>query len=112
MNTLQGASAANGQPVDASLRGLTTNRQTVPAEVAIAKRMRLDIDEIARIVKAAPPTRERSLAITKFREAIMWFSMDLERIGEANPGLVANPYPNSKGPSITVFDRTADGIKM
>lgn len=81
-------------------------------EVAADKDMRKDIDSITQRVKALLPTRERSLAITKLQEATMWLGMDLKRIGEANPGLVRDPYPNGKNPESAVIDPTADGLKM
>lgn len=57
-------------------------------------------------------SRERSLALTKLQEAVMWFGMDLKAIGEENPGYAANPYPNSKNPENTLIDKTADGLKL
>jgi hypothetical protein len=42
----------------------------------------------------------------------MWLGMDLKRIGEENPGLVQNPYPNSKDPTTTKIDPTADSLKL
>ena len=43
----------------------------------------------------------------------MWLGMDLKRINEANPGSgVGNPYPNSKDPSNTKIEPTADGLKL
>lgn len=84
----------------------------VAVEVALDKTLRRDIDEITQRLKALPSTRERSLAITKLQEATMWLGMDLKRIGEANPGLVRDPYPNGKTPENAVIDKTADGLKM
>ena len=65
-------------------------------------------------------SEERSLAIIKLKEAIMWLGMDLKQIGENNPQYVQNPYPNSYGydetrPSVdnsVVIDRTADGLQL
>jgi hypothetical protein len=42
----------------------------------------------------------------------MWLGMDLKRINEANPGASPNPYPNSKDPSNTKIEPTADGLKL
>ena len=54
-----------------------------------------------------PSSRERSLAITKLQEAVMWLGMDLKRLNEADP------YPSSKDPSTgTKIEPTADGLKM
>lgn len=38
--------------------------------------------------------------------------MDLKRINEANHGAIENPYPNSKDPSNTKIEPTADGLKL
>lgn len=81
-------------------------------EIIADKEMRHDIDVLTQRLKAMPPSRERSLAITKLQEATMWLGMDLKRIGEANPGKCPNPYPNSKDPSNTTIDATADGVKL
>lgn len=81
-------------------------------EIAIDKALRRDIDIKIQELKSATPSRERSLAVTKLQEAVMWLGMDLKRIGDENPGYAANPYPNSKDPSTTVIDKTADGLKL
>lgn len=57
-------------------------------------------------------SRERSLAITKLQEAVMWLGMDLKSINEQSPGACENPYPHSKDPSNTKIDPTADGLKL
>lgn len=76
-------------------------------EVMFDKDMRKQIDEILQMVKVAPASRERSLAITKLQEAIMWLGMDLKRLNEPNP------YPSSKDPSTgSKIEPTADGLKM
>lgn len=81
-------------------------------EVVEDKALRRDIDAIIQRVKALPSSRERSLAITKLQEGVMWIGMDLKRIGEINPSLVTNPYPNSKDPSNAKIDPTAGGLKL
>lgn len=75
-------------------------------EVMFNKDMRKQIDEILQMVKAAPASRERSLAITKLQEAVMWLGMDLKRLG------TENPYPESKDPTSLRIEPTADGLKM
>ena len=75
-------------------------------EVMFDKDMRKQIDEILQMVKAAPASRERSLAITKLQEAVMWRGMDLKRLG------TENPYPESKDPTSLRIEPTADGLKM
>lgn len=82
------------------------NDMTHEDEVMFNKDMRKQIDEILQMVKAAPASRERSLAITKLQEAVMWLGMDLKRLGEENP------YPTSKDPSDPTIHPTADGLKM
>lgn len=81
-------------------------------EIIANKELRRDIDAQIQKTKSLPPSRERSLAITKLQEAVMWLGMDLKRINDAAPGAVENPYPNSKDPSNTVIDKTADGLKL
>ena len=51
-------------------------------------------------------SRERSLAMTKIQEAIMWLGMDLK--AQNTP----NPYPQSYNPTSNVIDPTADGLKL
>ena len=76
-------------------------------EVIENKRLRKEIDEKIHQVKNLPPSRERSLAITKLQEAVMWLGMDLKRLGEKNP------YPSSKDPETgTKLEPTADDLKL
>ena len=76
-------------------------------EVIENKRLRKEIDEKIQQVKNLPPSRERSLAVTKLQEAVMWLGMDLKRLGEKNP------YPSSKDPETgTQIESTADGLKL
>ena len=76
-------------------------------EVIENKRLRKEIDEKIQQVKQLPPSRERSLAVTKLQEAVMWLGMDLKRLGEKNP------YPSSKDPETgTTIEPTADGLKL
>lgn len=76
-------------------------------EVLENKRLRQEIDVKIQEVKTLPASRERSLAITKLQEAVMWLGMDLKRLG------TPNPYPSSKDPSTgTVIEPTADGLKF
>ena len=76
-------------------------------EVVENKKLRKEIDEKIQEVKELPASRERSLAITKLQEAVMWLGMDLKRLNETNP------YPSSKDPSTGVtIEPTADGLKF
>jgi len=51
-------------------------------------------------------SRERSIAVTKIQEAIMWLGMDLKDIG------APNPYPHSYDPTSPVVEPTADGLRL
>lgn len=43
----------------------------------------------------------------------MWLGMELKRINDATGAPeTANPYPNSKDPTNTKIDPTADGLKL
>lgn len=76
-------------------------------EIIADKAFRKTIDAIIQEVKDLPASRERSLAITKLQEAVMWLGMDLKRLG------TPNPYPSSKDPSTgSRIDPTADGLKL
>ncbi len=84
---------------------------TVQDEIIADKTLRRDTDAIIQRVKGLTPSRERSLTITKLQEAVMWLGMDLKRINETT-GEGANPYPDSKDPSNTKIEPTADGLKL
>lgn len=76
-------------------------------EVIADKQLRKDIDEKIQEIKNLPPSRERSIAITKLQEGVMWLGMDLKRLNEENP------YPSSKDPSSgDKIEPTADGLKL
>lgn len=76
-------------------------------EIVANKALRKTIDAIIQEVKGLPASRERSLAITKLQEAVMWLGMDLKRLGNENP------YPSSKDPSTgDKIEPTADGLKL
>jgi len=83
--------------------------------VSQTKQFRKDLDGILQRLKLSSipggphpcrASRERSLAVTKIQEAIMWLGMDLKDIGESNP------YPNSYNPASPVIEPTADGLKL
>lgn len=80
---------------------------TYEEEVIANKALRQAIDKNLQDLKDLPPTRERSLSITKLQEAVMWLGMDLKRLGETNP------YPSSKDPNTgTKIEPTADNLKL
>lgn len=89
--------------------------------VAQTKQHRKDLDEVLqRLKRDSDPeytgprspvhfvrrSRERSLAVTKIEEAIMWLGMDLKAQG------TQNPYPNSYNPQSPVIEPTSDGLKL
>ncbi len=84
----------------------------IEQEIVSNKELRRDTDAIIQRVRSLPPSRERSITITKLQEGVMWLGMDLKRINEANPGTIENPYPNSKDPTNTKIEPTADGLKL
>lgn len=83
----------------------TTNENE--AAIKESKELRVSLDaELQKLKTAERKSRERSLAITKLEECIMWLGMDLKAIG------TPNPYPNSYKPENNIVDPTADGLKM
>ena len=83
-----------------------TGTYTTDQEIIADKQLRVELDNMLQKLKELPPSRERALSITKVQEAIMWLGMDLKRIG------TPTPYPNSKDPTNTIVDPTADGLKL
>lgn len=84
---------------------------TVEQTIREVKSLRGDIDMNLQRVKMLNKTREISLVITKLQEGVMWLGMELKRINDLT-GSAENPYPNSKDPSNTIIDKTADGLKL
>ena len=82
------------------------NRIIIDNEVISNKQLRVDLDKQLQELKSLSASRERSLAITKLQECIMWLGMDLKRLNEPNP------YPNSYNPSNDKIEPTADGLKL
>lgn len=85
---------------------------SIEDEIVADKTLRKELDEKIQAVKQLPPTRERSIVITKLQEAVMWLGMDLKRINELSPELCPNPYPNSKNPENLTIEPTADKLKL
>lgn len=78
----------------------------IDGNVQADKYLRVQIDGALQQLKSLPPSRERSLSITKLQEAVMWLGMDLKRLNEPNP------YPNSYKPENATVEPTADGLKL
>jgi hypothetical protein len=83
-----------------------TMEQNIEHEVIANKILRQRLDENLQLLKECPRSRERSIAITKLQESIMWLGMDLKRLNEPNP------YPQSYNPENTHIEETADGLKL
>jgi len=75
-------------------------------EIKSNKTLRKELDGHLQNLKDLNPSRERSLAITKLQECIMWLGMDLKRLGGPNP------YPESYNPDSPVVEPTADDLKL
>lgn len=58
------------------------------------------------------PEEARHIAIarTALEDSVMRLGKALQAIGEANPGLVRDPYPTSSDPVVTTIDATAREI--
>ena len=85
------------------------------SDVSATKQLRKELDETLQNLRKESEnrsSRERSLAITKIQEAIMWLGMDLKAINEETPGSSPNPYPQSYNPESPVIEPTADGLKL
>lgn len=76
---------------------------------AVLQSLKKDCDRSSVPCRAS---RERSLAVTKIQEAIMWLGMDLKAINEENPGSAPNPYPESYNPASPVIEPTSEGLKL
>ena len=76
-------------------------------DIVANKTLRQNLDAELQTLKSLGGSRERSLAITKLQECIMWLGMDLKRLNEPNP------YPSSKDPSTgDKIEPTADNLKF
>lgn len=76
-------------------------------DIVANKTLRQNLDAELQTLKSLNGSRERSLAITKLQECIMWLGMDLKRLNEPNP------YPSSKDPSTgDKIEPTADNLKF
>lgn len=92
---------------DMNLENEEYKKKHLEFEIVGNKQLRKDLDDQLQVLKLKSPSRERSLAITKLEECIMWLGMDLKRLG------AANPYPSSKDPSTgAIVEPTADGLKF
>lgn len=75
--------------------------------IVFNKLVRQEVDIIIQSLKASSrKSPERSTAIRKLTEGVMWIGMDLKDIG------TPNPYPESKNPANTTVEPTADGLKL
>jgi hypothetical protein len=112
--------AATYEPADGALTELARTH------VAITKQLRQDLDGCLQRLKTANGgqpegtmdpsvqrnSRERSLAVTKLQECIMWLGMDLKGLKEAGLSDEPSPYPSSHDPGSGVGEPTAQGLKL
>jgi hypothetical protein len=81
--------------------------ENIEEGIVANKELRVAIDATLQKAKGLPPSRERSLGITKLQEAVMWFGMDLKRLNDGR-----TCYPESYNPSNTIVEPCADGLKL
>ena len=84
----------------------TKNALPLAEEIVQTKQLRIAGDAVIQHIKEMPPSAEKTLAMRKFQEGVMWLGMDLKRLG------TPNPYPNSRDTTNTIVDPTADGLKL
>lgn len=86
---------------------LDIEKQDTDYHIRLTKQYRKDLDAALQSIKSSRrQSRERSLAITKIQEGIMWLGMDLKELG------AKNPYPTSYDPTTVKVEPTADGLKL
>lgn len=79
----------------------------VDPQIRQCKQLRVELDQVLQqLHQCISINRERSLAITKLQESIIWLGMELKALG------TPNPYPNSYKPENNIVDPTADGLKL
>lgn len=77
------------------------------SEIVKTKQLRKDIDEILQRTKDLSSTRERSFAVMKLKEVIIWLGMHLETLNNSDS------YSENKDPkSKNYVAPTADNLKM
>jgi hypothetical protein len=92
-------------PAQEQMPGSTVN--IIDWEIMQSKLWRVELDTTLQKLKGSSrKSRERSIAVTKIQEAIMWLGMDLKDLGGPNP------YPESYNPSNAVVEKTADNLKL
>lgn len=74
-------------------------------KIVEVKKYRVEIDSLIQRLKADKSNAEETLAFRSLQEAKHWLGESLAILG------AANPYPNSKDPSNSVVDPTADVAK-
>ena len=94
--------------IDSLIHQLKTSdeEKVLDTNIRINKYLRASLDRELQYLKIVSKSRERSLAITKIQEAIMWLGMDLKRLNETSP------YVESYNPENTVVHPTSGGLKM
>ncbi len=76
--------------------------------IRATKAHRKDLDEVLQRIKTDDcVSREKSLAVTKVQEAIMWLGMNLKILNDG-----VSCYKEGDNPDSPVVEPVADGLKM
>jgi len=86
--------------------GHTEVESEVDIQIKATKQLRVGLDKQLQELKKLALSKERSIAITKVQEAIMWLGMNLKQLN------APNPYPESYNPKNTIVSPTADGLEL
>jgi hypothetical protein len=79
---------------------------TTDEKIIENKQLRSDLDTACvALLHSKHKSRERSLAITKIQEAMMWLGMDLKALNDGK-----SCYEHGKDPSNTIVDPVPDGV--
>lgn len=97
--------------LDASLQTLKDESTFPKGLIATNQAQNASSDPGVEAPRPRRNSRERSLAITKIQEAIMWLGMDLKAMKDEGLG-GENPYPQSYNPASPAIEPTADGLKL
>lgn len=78
----------------------------IEEKIVTVKKYRVEIDSLIQRLEKDKSNAEETLAYRALQQAKHWLGESLAILGNANP------YPNSKDPSNTIVDPTADRAKV
>ena len=84
------------------------DEQVKVRQIQQVKSWRLVLDHVATKIASvgvSQQSREKSLALTRTQEAIMWCGMELKRLNQG-----VSYYPEGKNPDSAAVDQTPDGV--